>query len=82
MNINKENYGEFFRTEEALEKVLSHDDDPRKVRQVIFFLDQYLEELKTKGDIKSFSREENRFDVHTEKYLISMLVIHSGDVCF
>lgn len=82
MIINKDNYSEFFKSEEDIKKVLSHSDDPTKVGQVIYFLNIYLAELVTKGDIISFSINDNRFEVHTEKYVINMLVIHSGDVCF
>ena len=79
--INREDYGEFIKDERKFEFVLSLEEKKR-VRQILFTLEKYLEiSKKTGGDIKSFSIKGNRIEIDASKYIIHMLVLHIGDVC-
>lgn len=81
MNFNKENYSEFIKDEHELEFVLALEEELTRVNQLLFALEKYLEDKKTKGDVLNYSIVENRLEIDAPRYTIFLLVLHNGDVC-
>ncbi|MEK5215258.1 hypothetical protein [Psychrobacillus sp. FSL H8-0487] len=80
MIIDKEIYREFIKDEYKLQFYLGEDEEPEIVSQILSIIIRYLKSLDEEGDIENFSFEGNRFEINTPRYLIYILVIHSGDV--
>lgn len=80
MIIDRELYSEFIKDEYKLEFVLSLEEEPRIVSQILSTLEKHLKFLVKKGEVETFSLKENRFEIDTQRYVIYILVLHSGDV--
>lgn len=79
--INRDTYSEFIKDEKKLQSILHHDEVTSRISQILYVLKYYLENYKITDEIKNYSIKGNRIEVDTEKYIICMLVLHTGDVC-
>lgn len=78
--IDKEVYSEFITDESKLEFFLGGDEEPEIVSQILHTILERLKFLDENGDIENFTIEGNRFEINASRYIIHVLVLHSGDV--